>query len=306
MFDFCLRVERSKINKRTVDALIKAGAFDSIHPHRAALSASIDRAFDFATATLANANQSGLFDMEADAHGCSSQEPELVDVAPWGVKERLTHEKPALGFYLSGHLFDEVAREVRRFVRTRLADLRDTRDTQTVAGIVGGFRVVNGMRGKQGIFVLDDTSAQIEASANEAVLNQYRELLQDDELVIVSGRLQPGRNGFEARFIVQQVQNLPTARCRFGKYLQVAVGTGTPDIARVLAQHPSLVLDSPGQAEPQKYGLPVRLSIDCPDADSPATAQVQLGPAYQTYPSDEALAAWTQQAEQGHVTIVYE
>ncbi len=306
LFDFCLRVERSKINKRTVDALIKAGAFDSIHPHRAALSASIDRAFDFATATLANANQSGLFDMEADAHGCSSQEPELVDVAPWGVKERLTHEKPALGFYLSGHLFDEVAREVRRFVRTRLADLRDTRDTQTVAGIVGGFRVVNGMRGKQGIFVLDDTSAQIEASANEAVLNQYRELLQDDELVIVSGRLQPGRNGFEARFIVQQVQNLPTARCRFGKYLQVAVGTGTPDIARVLAQHPSLVLDSPGQAEPQKYGLPVRLSIDCPDADSPATAQVQLGPAYQTYPSDEALTAWAQQAEQGHVTIVYE
>ena len=214
LFDFCVRVERSKINKRTVDALIKAGAFDAVEPNRAALSASIDRAFDFATATLANANQGGLFDMGGeDTHGSSTEEPDLVAIAPWGVKERLTYEKPALGFYLSGHLFDEVEREVRRFVRTRISDLTDTRDTQTIAGIVGGFRVVNGMRGKQGIFVLDDTSARVEASASEAVINTYRDLLQEDELVIVSGRLQPGRNGFEARFIVQQVMDLATARC---------------------------------------------------------------------------------------------
>ena len=77
--------------------------------------------FDFAAATLANVNQGGLFDMMGDdAHGSSTQEPDLVDAIPWGIKERLTQEKTAIGFYLSGHLFDEVASEVRKFVRTQI------------------------------------------------------------------------------------------------------------------------------------------------------------------------------------------
>ena len=84
------------------------------------------------------------------------------------------------------------------------------------------------MRGRQGIFVIDDTSARVEASATDAVMQAHREQLKDDELVIVSGRLQPGRNGFEARFIVQQVMDLSTARCRFGKYLRVTVGDKPP------------------------------------------------------------------------------
>ncbi|MBP6597880.1 MAG: DNA polymerase III subunit alpha [Giesbergeria sp.] len=306
LFDFCLRVERTKINKRTVDALIKAGAFDSVHPNRAALVASIDRAFEFSAAALANINQGGLFDlMGDDAQGSSSQEPELADVLPWGVKERLTFEKPALGFYLSGHLFDEVAREVGRFVRTRVSDLVDSRDIQTVAGIVSGFRVVNGMRGKQGIFLLDDTSAQVEASASEAVVNTYRELLVDDELVIVAGRLQPGRNGFEARFIVQQVWDLPTARSRFGKYLHLTVGDKAPDIERLLREHPSR-REANAQGEVQVHGLKVRLGVRCAGQDANVAAELQLGEAHRTYPTDAALLAWATQASDGLATIVYD
>ena len=77
------------------------------HLNRAELVASIDRAFEFAATTEANANQGGLFDM-GDSHAASTAEPPLVQASPWGVKERLTHEKTAVGFYLSGHLFDEV------------------------------------------------------------------------------------------------------------------------------------------------------------------------------------------------------
>ena len=306
LFDFCVRVERSKINKRTVDALIKAGAFDSIEPNRASLLASVDRAFDFSTATLANANQGGLFDMGGeDTHGSSTEEPDLVAVAPWGVKERLTYEKPALGFYLSGHLFDEVEREVRRFVRTRISDLADTRDTQTIAGIVGGFRVVNGMRGKQGIFVLDDTSARVEASASEAVINTYRDLLQEDELIVVSGRLQPGRNGFEARFIVQQVMDLATARSRFGKYLHLVVGDKVPDIDQMLRQYPCKI-ENTDQGESLQHGLRVRLAVQCQGHEGSAKAEVQLGDAHRTFPTDAALLAWAAQAGDGVATIVYD
>ncbi|MFY8079517.1 MAG: DNA polymerase III subunit alpha, partial [Limnohabitans sp.] len=191
LYDFCVRVDRSRLNKRTVEALVKSGAFDSLQRNRASLAASIDRAFDFSTATVANANQGGLFDMMGDdAHGSSTQEPELVDMLPWGVKEQLTNEKTAVGFYLSGHLFDAVEREVRLFAKRKIDDLIDSREPQLLAGIVSDLRIINGQRGKLAIFKLDDKSAVMEATADEAMINANRHLLKDDELVIVMAKMQ--------------------------------------------------------------------------------------------------------------------
>jgi len=74
LFDFCARVDRARLNKRTVEALVKAGAFDALHRDRASLAASIDLAFDYAAALAANVNQGGLFDDPgAGGHGSSSQ-----------------------------------------------------------------------------------------------------------------------------------------------------------------------------------------------------------------------------------------
>ena len=117
----------------------------------------MERAFDFAAASVANANQGGLFDlMDRDEHGSSTQEPELVATTPWGVKERLTLEKTAIGFYFSGHLFDEVERELRRLARTPLADGKESRDPVILAGIVTDFRIINGQPGKLALFQLDN------------------------------------------------------------------------------------------------------------------------------------------------------
>ena len=186
--DFYARIDRSRVNKRTVEALIKAGAFDAIDLNRAALVASIDRAHDFAQSLADNAHQGGLFD-QADSHASSTTEPELVRVTPWGVKERLTFEKTAIGFYLSGHLFDESATELTRFVKRRIDELIDSREPQLLAGIVSDLRLVQGQRGRLAIFKLDDRSATIEATADEATYNAHRDLLRDDELVIVMAKI---------------------------------------------------------------------------------------------------------------------
>ncbi|MEO8250267.1 MAG: OB-fold nucleic acid binding domain-containing protein, partial [Burkholderiales bacterium] len=302
LFDFCARVDRARLNKRTVDALIKAGAFDSLGVDRATLCASIDRAFDFASAAEANALQGGLFDMgsETQAHGSSTQEPELVVRPPWGVKERLMLEKAAVGFFLSGHLFDEVTTEVRSFAKREIAELSDSREQQTVAGLVSDLRTINGQRGKLALFKLDDKSAQIEAVADEAVLNANRNTLKDDEVVIVSGRLQPGRGGFEARFQVQQVWDLATARCRFGKFLRVAVNGKAPDVA-------GLLRDFPPRREPSEQGELVRgLGVRLALLRDGAAAELQLDDDVRFYPSDAALARWIEEADQGRATIVYE
>lgn len=298
LYDFCVRIDRQRINKRTVEALIKAGAFDAIQQNRASLLASLDRAFEFAAATAANAAQVDIFgDCE---HGSASQEPELIDATPWGVKERLTYEKTAVGFYLSGHLFDEVAHEVRRFCKRQIDDLLDGREPQVIAGIVSDMRVINGQRGRLAIFKLDDKSGAIDATADEAVMNANRNTLKDDELVIVSGRLQPGRNGFEARFQVQQVWDLAAARCRFGRYLRVAVNGKAPDIAQLVKDFPPRIEMS--EVGELRQGLPVRLTM----ARGGAKVELELGERAKFFPNDAALASWTAQAEAGKAVIVYD
>jgi DNA polymerase-3 subunit alpha len=307
LFDFCRRVERSRLNKRCVEALIKAGAFDTLQLNRAALVESIDRAFDFANASAANANQVGLFDMGGeDDHGSSTQEPDLVDVLPWGVKERLTQEKTAIGFYLSGHLFDEVALEVRKFAKRPIEELLDTREPQLLAGIVSDLRVINGQRGKLALFKLDDKSAMIEARADEALINAHKNLLKDDELIVVMGKAQPDRFSGGMQFTVQQVWSLEQARCRFGKFLRVRVNGKAPDIARMLREFPAQ-REMSEQGELVR-GLGVRLVVERPAQgdDVGARAELHLGDEARFFPTDAALASWRAQAEQGQAAIAYD
>ncbi len=305
LFDFCVRVDRSRLNKRTVEALVKAGAFDSLQRNRASLAASIDRAFDFSTATAANANQGGLFDMMGDdAHGSSTQEPDLVDVLPWGVKEQLTNEKTALGFYLSGHLFDAVEREVRLFAKRKIDDLIDNREPQLLAGIVSDFRVINGQRGKMALFKLDDKSAMMEATADEAMINANRHLFKDDELIIVMAKMQVDRFAGGYRLVIQQVWDLPSARCRFGKYLRVAVNGRAPEVAKLVkAFPPQREITEQGEL---LRGLPVRLKLERKANNVAASAELLLGEQAKFFPSDAALSSWIAQADQGKAEIVYE
>jgi DNA polymerase III subunit alpha len=311
LFDFCARVERSKINKRTIEALIKAGAFDSLQLNRASLMASVELAMDYAEAQEANANQGGLFDMGSDDdHGSSTQEPPLVDMTPWGVKERLTAEKTAVGFYLSGHLFDEVAREVRQFVRTKIEDLSESRDIRTIVGIVSDLRIINGQRGKLAIFKLDDKSVTIEATADEQLINVNRSTLKDDELIIVQGKAQPDRFSGGLRFQVNAIWDLPTARAKFGKYLRVSVSS-TVNVKAFDHFLDRMVRDFPPKKEQTEQGellrgLAVRTQLWCHSDDAPVTVELALDDRAKFFPTDAALASWTAQAHAGEARVVYE
>ena len=299
LFDFCCRVDRSRINKRTVEALIKAGAFDSLQRNRAALVASLDLAFEFANTMQANANQGGLFDMD-DSHGASTQEPALVAATPWGVREQLMAEKTAIGFYLSGHLFDESAQEVRRFVRRPLAEVSESREPQLLAGIVSDLRMINGQRGRVALFRLDDGSGAVDASADEALFNANRQVLRDDELVVLMAKVQHDRFSGGVRLSVNQVWDLAGARCRFGKFLRVAVNGRVPDVEAVLREFPPR-REISEQGELVR-GLPIRMTL----LREQAQAELQLGEEARFYPTDAALARWIAQADRGQAQVVYD
>ena len=309
LFDFCARVDRKAVNKRAVEALVKAGAFDALHAEgqagRAALLAGVGLAMDWAETQQANVLQGGLFDMgdigdASEAHGSSKQEPALVSVQPWDIRERLVQEKAALGFYLSGHLFDAWKDEVRRFARQPIADLVDSREPVLLAGIVTDPRTVNGQRGRVVIFKLDDGSESIEAVANDEIFAAQRELMQEDQLVILQGKLQPDRFSGGLRLNVTQVWDLAAARARFGRYLTVELNGGTPPVADVLRLWPPRRLESDEGTVHQ--GLSVRLRLRRADA----TAELDLGDDARFWPSDEALGRWRGIAHGGQARIVYE
>ena len=300
LFDFCARVEKSRMNKRTVEALIKAGAFDSIDLNRASLLASVERAFEYASAQAANADQVGLFDMGDNDHGSSTQEPEMVSATPWGVKERLTFEKTAVGFFLSGHLFDEVAGEVRRFAKLKIGDLVDSRDTLVLAGIVTELRVISGQRGRLGLFKLDDKSGVVDAAADENLLNLHRNLLKDDEFIVVQAVAQPDRFSGGIRLKIQQVWSLADARCRFGKYLQVTVNGQAPDVRQLVTDFPARTEYT--EAGDVTKGLRVRMRL----LRDTAHCDLQLGEQARFFPTDAALASWAASAYEQDARVVYE
>ena len=315
LFDFCARVDRRAVNKRAVEALVKAGAFDALNADgqagRAALLASVGLAMDWAETQQANALQGGLFDMgdmagtagtagTGEAHGSSKQEPALLAVSAWDIRERLVHEKSALGFYLSGHLFDAWKDEVRRFARQAIDNLVDSREPQLLAGIVTDPRTVNGQRGRVVIFKLDDGTDVIEAVANDEIFAAQRELMQEDQLIIVQGKLQPDRFSGGLRLNVLQVWDLAAARARFGRYLAVDLNGSTPPVADVLKLWPAKRVDSDEGMVHQ--GLAVRLRL----RRTEATAELDLGDAARFWPCDEALGRWRGIAHAGQAQIVYE
>lgn len=307
IFDFAARVDRKSLNKRVIEALIKAGAFDKLHPlgldGRAQLLASVGLALEYADSQAAHADQVGLFDFGGadDDHGSSTREPDYPVVETWDVKTRLTHEKVALGYYFSGHLFDQVEAEVRQFARRCIGDAQDSREPQTLAGIVSDLRIVNGQRGKAAIFKFDDKTAAIESVVAEELLNAHLAQLKDDELLILTGKVQNDRFSGGLRFNVQQITDLATARSQRARHLLVPVTDTLPAFDALLAEHPARPAPPSEFGEDTRpQGVNVRLRIQ----RETASGDVDLGDAVRFFPSDAALAWWKAQTR-GAARMVY-
>ncbi|MDN3920184.1 DNA polymerase III subunit alpha [Roseateles violae] len=291
-FDFCARVDRKSVNKRVVEALIKAGAFDSLEPDRAKVLASVALGYAYADNLAQNVDQGGLFDFDDNAHGSSTAEPPLVEAAPWSIKERLSLEKTAIGYYLSGHLFDQSGEEVRRMVKRRIADAQDSREPVMLAGIVGDLRIINGNRGRVAIFKLDDKSDAIEAVANEELINAHKELLSEDELIIVSGKVQNDRFSGGLRLTVQAIWDLAAARARFGKYFYVPVRDQLPPLQEIVKTWPARRLETE-QGEISQ-GLKMQTHHFLRGEHAGAEFRIELGEDSRFWPCDEALARLAQ------------
>ena len=218
LFDFCRRIDKRIVNRRVIEALICAGAFDPLTNHRASLMASVGHALDAAEQAASNVNQASLFGVMEAAGEMDSQ---LLETPPWPEKELLQYEKKSLGFYFSGHPFDAYALDIAGFVKTKIATLTPKPEKQLIAGIIYALRTQMTRRGKMAFVALDDGNAQVEVAVFNEVYERHRDILREDQLLLIEGKVSKDDYSGGLRISADALYDLSTARTRFAKGMRL-------------------------------------------------------------------------------------
>jgi DNA polymerase-3 subunit alpha len=216
LFDFCMRVDKRQVNRRAIEALVRAGAFDALDPDRSKLLASVGLAIEAADQAERHARQTSLFDGVFDT---ALHAPQYVSAPPWSEQEKLMREKEALGFFFSGHPFDNYRKQCARFVKGSLKDLTPSREPVLLAGIVSGLRAQMTRRGKMLIVQLDDGNAQVEVSVFNTLFETERAKAVMDEILFVEGRVSHDEFSDSLRVTAERLLTLGEARSRFARHL---------------------------------------------------------------------------------------
>jgi DNA polymerase-3 subunit alpha len=216
LFDLARRVDKRYLNRRVLEALVKAGAFDSLNDHRASLMASIAAALDTADRAARGGGQVGLFGEELGGTG-----EELIDAPRWPDQEKLLQEKSALGYYFSGHPFTGYMSEVSSFAKKHLASLEPSRELTILAGIAVSLRTQMSRRGKMVIVLLDDATAQVEVVVFNELFEQNRHLLREDALLVIEGKVNRDDYSGGLRVTAERIYGLAEARTRFAQGLRI-------------------------------------------------------------------------------------
>ena len=215
LFDFCRRVDKRVVNRRCIEALVRAGAFDGVNANRASLLASVGRAIEAAE----QAERAAVADepVRRGRRGRRRRGWCWSRRSPGTCAQRLTEEKAALGYCLSGHLFSVYERELKRISRARRwrRSPRPRRARLDRGVVVSAARVQMTRRGRMMVVMLDDGSAQLEISVFNELFEKHRDKLKEDRLLVVQGKVQ--RDDFinGLRVTADDLLDLAALRARF-------------------------------------------------------------------------------------------
>ncbi len=251
LFDFISKVEPGAVNRRGLESLICAGAFDSLKPDtkpinfwRAQLYYAVNGALLYGQRIWNDKvnGQSGLFG------GSETSETALVELPPveeWSQKEICTQEKSAIGFYLSTHPLDNYRRILNDLKILNLADFEEIRagENITLAGIVSALQVKHSKKGNRFcIFKLEDQSGGAKCLAWSETYSKYAGLLSDDEILLIEGRVE-SVDGQEVTVIINQAQKLADIVPMRSRKLEVGLALGLcgedflAETVKILSRH---------------------------------------------------------------------
>ncbi|MDR1708984.1 MAG: DNA polymerase III subunit alpha [Candidatus Accumulibacter sp.] len=290
LFDFCRRVDKRLVNRRAIEALVAAGAFDAVDDHRARLLASVGIAIESAEQAERDAMQVSLFG------AAEEQPPQYLETPRWSERQKLAEEKRALGYFFSGHPFNEIRKEVSRFARASLSALEPRKEPQMFAGLVTGVRERMTSRGKMAFVTLDDGTASLDVSVFNETFAAERGKIREDEPLIVEGKVQRDDYSGEGRVrvVAERLLTLPEARGRFARCLRLSLNGQASSAAAAQRLQTLLAPYTPGHC-------PVRLAY----RNTRAACEIALGDDYRVRLEDDLLAALGDWLHRENVRVEY-
>lgn len=276
LFDFCRRVDKRTVNRRVIESLVRAGAFDTLNDNRASLLASVGVAMEAAEQESRDILQSSLFDAMDDG-GAESRPDALVDAAPWGLAEQLMHEKKALGFYFSGHPYDACRAELAGFIKTLLSDIAPQQQPVWLAGVIYAIRTQMTRRGKMAFISLEDGIARIEVSVFSELFDAHKDILREDHLLIIEAKISKDDYSGGFRVVAESLLDLAGARTRFAKLLRLSclAPADTDKLREILSGYRD------------EAGCRVRIGY----SNTTASCELELGEAWRVKLKDNLLAS---------------
>ncbi|MGH8875003.1 MAG: DNA polymerase III subunit alpha, partial [Acidimicrobiia bacterium] len=206
--DFCDRVDPIVLNRRTVESLIKAGAFDGLGHPRKGLVLVFEQVLDAALTRRRN-EEMGQFSLFGGENGAAEEHRAPIPAVEWGQKVKLGFEKEMLGLYISDHPLLAVGLALRSLTSTAVPGLWETADgaTVTVGGLVGSITRRFTRKGEPMLFFqLEDLEGSVEVVAFPRTVAAVGQLIQEDSVVVVTGRLD--HRGDDLKVIVHDLREV--------------------------------------------------------------------------------------------------
>jgi DNA polymerase III subunit alpha len=247
---FCEKVDLRAANRRVLEALIKAGTFDSLGYHRKSLLEALDKMIEQGQKAQRDrlSGQKGLFPMAQPADDTFGAE-DIADRGEWPDREKWAYEKEALGFYLTGHPLQKYEHELRKFSQCTSAEINEEMSGRDIAmgGVITALRRLNTKKGEaMAAFHLEDLTGSVEVVVWPKDFERYRSLLEEDEPVLVKGRCDVDGKG-EAKLLCSEMRPFRSLWDEQIKRTRISIAVSSIDNEKLTLLN-ALLEDHPGRS----------------------------------------------------------
>jgi DNA polymerase-3 subunit alpha len=219
LYDFCMKVDLRTVNKKTIEGLVLAGAFDSITKHRAQLYKAIEQMLAAASSAQVHAErgQDSLFGGGETSASAAHLIPQLPNLPMWNDSEKLSREKEVLGFYVSGHPLLKYEKEINAFATVHLGDVEGLKNGSVKAGgIITSIKKKIDKKGNTMAFLtIEDFTGKAECVVFSSLYKKKIEILEEEKMILVEGKGEV--SGDIMKIVAEEILPMDTVSGKFAK-----------------------------------------------------------------------------------------